>query len=102
MRTYVRPDDLRAGAVGSACPVALVVAPRFFAGSPLRVEPMSRAGTLMCLAENSFNLRRLGGRGLEQLRRSMVGARGYRLIHGNLDEAVAKILELVQRGESTP
>jgi len=98
MRTYVRPDDLRAGAVGSACPVALVVAPRFLATSPVRLEPMSRAATLMCLAENSFNLRELGGRGLEQLRRSVVGAHGYRLTHGDLDEAVAKILALVRQG----
>lgn len=100
MRTYVRPDDLRAGAVGVACPVALVIAPRFLAASPLRLEPMSRADTLMCLAENSFNLRELGGQGLEQLRRSVAGARGYRLTHGDLDEAVATILELVRQGAS--
>jgi hypothetical protein len=96
MRTYVRPSDLRPGALGGPCRIALVVAPRFLAASPVRLDPMSRAATLMCLAENSFNLRELGGVGLEQLRRSAAGARGYRLTHGDLDGAVAAILELLR------
>jgi hypothetical protein len=96
MRTHVRPGDLRAGALGGPCRIAFVVAPRFLAGSSVRLEPMSRAATLMCLAENSFNLRELGGAGLEQLRRSAAGARGYRLTHGHLGGAVAAILDLLR------
>ena len=61
---------------------------------------MTRAAALMCLAENSFNLRDLGGQGLEQLRRSLAGTRAYRLTYGDLDEAVATILGLLRQGAS--
>jgi hypothetical protein len=74
-----------------------VIAPRFLAGSPVRVEPISRAATLMCLAENSFNLHEHGGRGLELLRRAAAGARGYRLTHGDLGGAVRTIFELLHQ-----
>ncbi|HEY7399999.1 MAG TPA: hypothetical protein VH989_03770 [Actinomycetota bacterium] len=96
MRTYVRADDLGDGRVGRACPVVLVVTPRFLAASALRLEPMTRAATLLCLAENAFNLQELGGAGLEQLRRATAGADGYRLTYGDLDEAVATILALLR------
>jgi hypothetical protein len=100
MRTYVRPEDL-GGSVGPACRVALVVAPQYLAAAPLRLEPLSRASTLICLAQNAFNLHELGGSGLDQLGRASSDARGYRLTYGDLDQAVATIRELL-RTESSP
>jgi hypothetical protein len=87
MRTYVRPVDLD-GAVGVRSPVRLVVSPRYAPAHPAELVPMSRAETLMCLAENSFNLRERGDLGMAALRSVVDRAAGYRLTFSRLEEAV--------------
>jgi hypothetical protein len=57
---------------------------------------MSRAEALMMLAENSFNLVRFGGRAVESLQRAMEGVRGYRLRVGSLDDAIRRVLDVVE------
>jgi hypothetical protein len=95
-RYHVAPDDLRPGAVGRPCRVQFVIAPRYEAGSVTALEPMSRAEALMMLAENSFNLVRFGGRAVESLQQAMEGVRGYRLRVGSLDDAIRRVLDVVE------
>lgn len=97
IRIYVRPGDLEAVEETRACAVGLVVSPRFQRGGTTALEPLSRAATLMCLAENSFNLRELGSGGLEPLRQLAINARGFRLSFSRLDEAVEVVSDLMSR-----
>jgi hypothetical protein len=94
-RYHVPPDDLRPGAVGRPCRVEFVIAPRYEAGTRTALEPMSRAEALMMLAENSFNLVRFGGKGVESLRQAMDGVRCYRLQAGSLDESIRSVLDVM-------
>jgi len=95
-RYHVAPDDLRSGALGEACPIGFVVAPTYRDGADTRLEPMTRAETLMVLAENSFNLDRFGGRGFDVLARVAGGCRGYRLAIGDLTSAIGAVSDLLR------
>jgi hypothetical protein len=92
----VRPSDLRRRSIGRACPVALVVAPKYESRHVTRLDPISRAEALTLLAQNSLNLARFGSRdGLATLARAVQRAKCYRLQMADLNEAVRLILELV-------
>jgi hypothetical protein len=93
---HVRPRDLRPRAIGRACPVGLVVAPRFEPEVATTLEPVGRAEAVMILAENAFHLDRFGGAGIELLGRVVENARCYRLRFADLDEAVGAILDVVR------
>jgi hypothetical protein len=95
IRTYVRPSDLGGSIPSPPCDVRLVVSPRYQPAAPTTLEAMTQAGTLMCLAENAFNLRELGAAGLDPLKTVVERARGYRLTFSSLREAVGSIVELV-------
>jgi biotin carboxyl carrier protein len=94
-RFHIPPEDLRDSPVGGPCRVTHVIAPRFDSESTTTLTPLSRAATLMCLAENSFNARRFGSRGLRVLAPLVVDANGYELRFGNLNEAVERIAALM-------
>lgn len=95
-RFHVAPDDLRPGAVGRPCRVQYVIAPKYQAGSPTVLEPMSRAEALMTLAENSFNLVRFGGLAVQSLHRVMGSVSGYRLRIGSLEDGIRRVLDVVE------
>jgi hypothetical protein len=90
IRTYVRPVDL-GGQVGFRSPVCLVVSPRFVPAHQTLLEPLSRAATLMCLAENAFNLPQRGAEGMGTLRGVVERAPGYRLAFSDLGDAVRTV-----------
>lgn len=94
MRSYVRPGDLRPRATGGPCRLGFVIAPAYRKGEVTRLEPISRSEALVILVQNSFNLRRIGGRGLEVLGEAVGQARCYRLLMGDVDSAVAEVQEL--------
>jgi hypothetical protein len=96
IRTYVLPVDL-GGSVGSQSPVRLVVSPRYVPAEATSVEPLGQAATLMCLAENAFNLRERGSAGMETLRRVAERAPGYRLTFSDLQDAVETVDALLSR-----
>ncbi|MGH2794542.1 MAG: hypothetical protein ACRDKG_09580, partial [Actinomycetota bacterium] len=90
----VTPDDLRPGSLGSPAAVRTVIAPRYVAGSPTRIERVTRAAGLTHLASQAFNLQEFGGPdGVRLLGEVARGASCYRLELGPLDEAVAAVSE---------
>jgi hypothetical protein len=95
LRYYVRPDELRPGSAAEGGPVGWVIAPRYQRGATTALEPMTRAETVMMLAQNSFNFDAFGGSALEVLGRLTEGAPGYTLRIGDLDGAVAAVRGLV-------
>jgi hypothetical protein len=86
---YVTAAELDA-AIGDGGVPRLVVVPQFTRDlrEPVRRVELSRAETLVLLAEQSFNFRELGVAALEQLARLVRGCRSYRLEFRDLDAAV--------------
>ena len=85
---HVTADDLRPGALGSAARAAFVVFPSYAPGRATELVPVSRSQALMDMLRGTFNLERVGGRGVETLGRVLLGADCYRLHIGALEPAV--------------
>ena len=96
----IAPDDLRPGALGSACPVAFIVAPSYRAGASTRLEPLARPEALRLMVEQSFNLVRFGADGFRLLGDITRGADCYRLTIGDLPSAVDAIEGLFEKVET--
>jgi hypothetical protein len=100
-RQHVVSDELRAGSSGTACEIGWVVTFSRRAGAPT-LEPLTRAEALAALAKNSFNLHRLGARGIDTLGSVVRGATALRLEMGDLQQAVQAILGLVDAAGTDP
>jgi hypothetical protein len=96
-RWRVRPDDIRPGAIGGPCELRFVIAPRFRDGAPTELSPTSRADAVTELWSSVWNLSRYGERALHLLAEVMRGARSYRLVFGDLLEAVQAVEEVTTR-----
>lgn len=90
------PEDSVVRANDPARP-AWVVIPRYVAGSPARLEPLSRARGFMSFAGNAFNLSVHGRRGFEVLAGVADGCEFFEFSYGSLDEAVAVFADLAGR-----
>jgi hypothetical protein len=93
---WVHPEDIRPGCVGSPCSLQLIVAPRYLAGAPTEVTPLTPAQTTMELLTKAINLVRYRTRAVPLAAEIGLQVPGFRLVSGNLDEAVSVILELAQ------
>jgi hypothetical protein len=100
IRTYIRPQDLGTAGIAAPCPIRLVVSPRYIPGSPLKAERLSKASTMMCLAENAFNLGRIGPGAIHTLRAVADSAEGFQLRFGQLEEATELITRLLEEMRS--
>lgn len=65
-----------------------IIFPKWQNESPVRFQPLSRARTLMRVAENAFNFSTLGTRGFEALARLVDASLCYDFTYSILDEAV--------------
>lgn len=101
-RYHVRPEELSPVATGNPCRVGYVIVPRYEAGSPTQLEPMSKAQTILALAQSCFNLSSFGGAGLSLLAEVVGNARCYRLKMGDLGSAVRAVAWVVGRGQTSP
>lgn len=99
-RWFIDPHRLDGGVVTEPAPAALVVVPRYRPDSRTDVRMMSAAETVAALASNSFNLGRLGRRGLERAADLGRAVPGYELTHGGVDRAVPAILALLAEGQA--
>jgi hypothetical protein len=91
----VPPGDIRPDAVGSSCPVAVIVFPRYEEGIDTSVEPLGRAEALIELAKNTYKFDEQGAPALELLAEVVRPAACYRLASGDLDAAVAAVTGLL-------
>jgi hypothetical protein len=92
---HVPPTQIRADAVAGPAPVRFIVTPRYQEAAPTRLQPISRAETLMTLADSTFNFQDEPARNLSVLARLVATADCYRLTIGDLDSAVRLVTELV-------
>ena len=88
-------EDLREGSVGSACPIDVVVFPRYEEGATTTIQPLRRALGIAQLAQNSFNLDAFGSYGLEMIAEMARSACFFAMTSGDLAEAVNAIRSLV-------
>ena len=96
-RWYLRPDEIRPGAVGGPCELRFVIAPRYREGAPTELIRTSKAETIRDLWDSVWGLHRYGPRALHLLAQVMRRADGYRLLFGDLDEGVRAIGRLTRR-----
>jgi len=93
---HLTADDLRPGALGSPAPVSFVVFPSYAPNGPTELVPVSRAQALMDMLRGTFNLERVGARGVATLGRVLRTADCYRLHIGALQPAVELIRDLFE------
>lgn len=76
-------------------PIRWVIAPEYRGDAPVSIEPMTPAMTAFTLGSHSPGLGVYGRRALPLLGDVAQGSRGFRMISGNLQEAVSAIERLV-------
>ena len=91
---WIHPEDVRPGAVGGPCPIRFVIAHQYRPGTPTEITPLTPAQGAMELLTNALNLPRYRSRALPLVADVARRARSYRLVSGNLEEAVQTIIEL--------
>ena len=92
---HVSPEDLSGSRADGPCDVRYVISPSYQKGGITRLEQMSRAMGVKLLAENSFNVKGLGGRAMKVLKGVAEQSTFYRLRVGDLESAVATVTDLV-------
>ncbi len=90
----VDPEAIRPGAFAPACEVGFVIPYRFEPGAKTMTEPLTSAAACMELGRNLMYAHEDGARALPLLARVCQGAHAWRMVSGDLDEAVDTILEL--------
>ena len=91
---HLRPEDLHPAPSARPCTVALVIAPRYVEGASIELTPMTPGEAAVELGRNALNLSLYRSRALPVLADVVGGARSYRLVSGNLGEAVAVVQDL--------
>ncbi len=92
----VPASSIRPDVVADATRVRLVLLTSYEGGAATRLEPAHRAEMLLRLADSTFHFRDAPQRNLDVLARMLEDAACYRLVLGDLDEAVRLVGELVR------
>src|SRR5476649_2947725 len=93
---HVRPPSASVANAGQTCRAAWIVFPRYEAGAPVRLAPLTRARAFMRVADNCFNYSLLGARGFDVLGELVDAAHCYDFSYSTLDAAVGAIEQLAQ------
>lgn len=96
---HVQPPRDSVLLVDTPAALGWVVLPRYEAGAPARLEPLSRAEAFMHLVDNAFNYHLHGSAGFEVLTALVDRCDCYRFTYSRLEEAAALFARLA---ESTP
>ena len=93
---FVRPEDIRVGSPSAPAPVRLIVAPRYVSRAPTTLTPLRRAEAVVMIAENLMNLPAFGPSALPLLADIAREAPAYRLVSGDLGQAVSAVTDLCE------
>jgi hypothetical protein len=91
----VAPRDIRPDPLGQPCSVAVIVFPRYEEGLATSIQPLGRAEALVELAKNTYKFDVQGAPALDVLADVVRPADCYRLAGGDLDAAVAAVIDLL-------
>lgn len=78
----------------------LIVFPTYRAGSPVVLEPFSKATTMLRVAQDAFNFSILGTTGFETLASLIDACDCYTLTYSSMDDAIACLNELITKEPS--
>ena len=99
---WIHPREIRPDAVGGPCPIRFVIAPEYRPGAQTELTPISPAQAAVELLTHAINLTRYRSRAIPLVAEVARRAQRYRLVSGNLDEAVQAIVELTGRRRRVP
>lgn len=91
---HMRPPDSSVELSATPAKPAKVIFPKYKQGHITELRPLSKARTLLKLAENCFNYSALGKMGFEQLGQLCDNVDCYEFNYSNLEEAIALFTEL--------
>lgn len=91
---YVRPESIRPGALAGPCDVRFVIAPEYRERSDTRLTAMTKGQSVAKLWNSLWNRGVYRERALHLLTEVMLQAQGFRLVYGDLDDAVETIKKL--------
>jgi hypothetical protein len=91
---YLRAEEIRPDVMASPSAVRFVIAPRYEEGATTRVTALSPGETVKELWANALNRDTYGARALPILANVARGAKGYRLLSGDLGEAVRAVEQI--------
>jgi hypothetical protein len=91
----VAPDDLRLDCVASAAPIERVLFPRYVADIDMRLERIGRGAALVEATKHTFSFGERARANLDVLAEVIRGADCFTLSVGDLEVAVAAVLDLV-------
>ena len=91
---HLRTPDASVAQAHTAAPPGWLVFPRYQAGAPLSLKPISSPQAFLKLANNSFNYPLLGLHGFQAVTRLVRHSDCYILSYSNLDEAMVKLNQL--------
>jgi hypothetical protein len=94
---YLQAEELRPGAMAASCHIGFIIEPRYRENANTEVIPLTPAASLELLWANSINLRLHGLGAFTRLCEVVKRARGYRLISGDLRQAVQAVAEITRR-----
>jgi hypothetical protein len=94
---WINPADIRPDAIGRPCPIRFVVAHEYVPGAQTQLTPLTQAQGAMELLTNALNLPRYRARAVPLVADVVRRAQSYRLVSGDLGEAVGAITELTRR-----
>jgi HprK-related kinase A len=92
---HLAPDAHSVAQRHSPAMPALIVFPRFRAGSDTVLEPMAKAEAFTKLAANSFNYEILGPEAFEAMAQLIERCQAFRLAYSSLDEAIRTVSDLL-------
>jgi hypothetical protein len=92
---HVPPAAIRPDAVSAPCEARFLVFPTYVADADTVLTPMGRAEALLELAKNTFDFKERSREAIDQLEIVVRACACYRLTVGSLDDAIARIRELV-------
>ncbi len=94
---HVPTEDLRSGSLGSACPMRWLIFPSYDPTARTRLDPIGKGAAVIRLAENTFGFANDPSGTLTRVADLTRAADCFRLRSGDLAEAVAVVIETMQR-----
>lgn len=94
---FLRPTDVRPGAIGRSCSIGYVIFPTYTAGATPELIPVSRGEAAFSLHKVCFNLMNCDRLGVDVLAAMIRGASCYRLISGEIGATCRLVRALLEK-----
>jgi hypothetical protein len=89
---YLRAEEIRDDAIAEPCRIRFVIFPRYLKGAATEVVPLGAVEALEKLWANTVNREPYGARALPLLAEMVREVKSYRLVSGDLGEAVRAVV----------